>query len=158
MKKFSFNLESVLNHRKLLEEREQEKLSKIHQALLLAQSQKEGLRLQTKECLQMMAQEQKGLIDLDKIRHLASYIEKLELDIAELAQQILKIEVEKERQTECLIEARKQREIVDKLKEKRHATYDREGRELEQKLLDELSVVQFKHQDAQKLPGGESNS
>ncbi len=106
----------------------------------------------------MMAQEQKGLIDLDKIRHLASYIDKLELEIAQLAQQILKIEVEKQHQMECFVEARKQREIVDKLKEKKHATYEKEGRELEQKLLDELSVVQFRHQDAQKFPDGESNS
>lgn len=158
MKKFFFNLESVLNHRRLLEEREQEKLSKIHQALLLAQNQKEGLHLQIEDCFKMMAQEQKGLIDLDKIRHLASYIDKLELEIAQLAQQILKIEVEKQRQMECFVEARKQREIVDKLKEKKHATYEKEGRELEQKLLDELSVVQFRHQDAQKFPGGESNS
>jgi flagellar FliJ protein len=158
MKRFSFNLESVLNHRKLLEEREQEKLSKIHQALLLAQNQREKLRLEIEDCRHLMAKEQKGVIDLDKIRHLASYMEKLELEIVQLSHHILRIETEKQRQMELLVEARKQREIVDKLKEKRLATYEREGRELEQKLLDELSVVQFKHQGAKKLPGEESNS
>jgi len=152
MKKFNFNLESVLNHRRLLEEREQQKLMKINQAILQAQQDKEKTRDEVEDCRRLIIQFQKGVIDIDKVRHLANYIQKLELDVIRITLHISKLEKEKTRQLENLVEARKRREVVDKLKEKRQALYDREVRELEQKLQDELSVVHFRHDEMQELP------
>jgi flagellar export protein FliJ len=56
-----------------------------------------------------------------------------------------------------VVQAKRRREVVDKLKEKKLAHYEREAREMEQKLLDELAIVNFRHGDVQELPGGKNN-
>jgi flagellar FliJ protein len=157
MKKFAFNLETVLNHRKVLEEREQLKLQKVNQAIVQAQQEKDRIRREIDDCRQMVASCQKGTIDIDKIRHLVAYIEKLEFDVIQLTLLITRLEQEKAQQLEKLVVAKRRREIVDKLKEKKLAHYEKENRELEQKLLDELTIVSFRHGDVHKLPGKKSN-
>ena len=157
MKKFTFNLESVLNHRKLLEDKEQQKLQRINQSILQAEQDRDKLRHEINDCRQMVVGRQKGIIDIDKIRHLAAYIEKLEFDVIQLTLHISQLEKEKAQQLERLVQAKRRREVVDKLKEKKLAHYERETRELEQKLLDDLTIVNFRHGDAQELPGEKSN-
>ena len=157
MKKFTFNLESVLNHRKLLEDKERQKLLRINQSILQAEQDRDKLRHEINDCRQMVIGRQKGIIDIDKIRHLAAYIEKLEFDVIQLTLHISQLEKEKAQQLERLVQAKRRREVVDKLKEKKLAHYERETRELEQKLLDDLTRVNFRHGDAQELPGEKSN-
>ena len=157
MKKFTFNLESVLNHRKLLEDKERQKLLRINQSILQAEQDRDKLRHEINDCRQMVVGRQKGIIDIDKIRHLAAYIEKLEFDVIQFTLHISQLEKEKAQQLERLVQAKRRREVVDKLKEKKLAHYERETRELEQKLLDDLTIVNFRHGDAQELPGEKSN-
>ena len=157
MKKFTFSLEAVLDYRKLLEEKEQEKLRKINQAILQAQHDLNLLRNEIDDCREMVISCQKGIIDIDKIRHLAAYIEKLEFEVIQLTLHISQLEKEKVEQLEKVVQARRRREVVDKLKEKKLSYYEREAREMEQKLLDELSIVNFRHGDVQELPGEKSN-
>ena len=157
MRKFSFSLEAVLDYRRVLEEKEQEKLQKINQAIFQAQHSLNLLRNEIDDCRQMVVGCQKGIIDIDKIRHLVAYIEKLELEVIQLTLHIAQLDKEKAQQLEKVIQAKRRREVVDKLKEKKLAHYEREARELEQKLLDELAIVNFRHEDVQELPGGKHN-
>jgi len=157
MRKFSFSLEAVLDYRRVLEEKEQEKLQKINQAIFQAQHSLNLLRNEIDDCRQMVVGCQKGIIDIDKIRHLVAYIEKLELEVIQLTLHIAQLDKEKAQQLEKVIQAKRRREVVDKLKEKKLAHYEREARELEQKLLDELAIVNFRHEDVQELPGGKDN-
>jgi len=157
MRKFSFSLEAVLDYRRVLEEKEQEKLQKINQAIFQARHSLNLLRNEIDDCRQMVVGCQKGIIDIDKIRHLVAYIEKLELEVIQLTLHIAQLDKEKAQQLEKVIQAKRRREVVDKLKEKKLAHYEREARELEQKLLDELAIVNFRHEDVQELPGGKHN-
>ena len=157
MRKFSFSLEAVLDYRRVLEEKEQEKLQKINQAIFQAQHSLNLLRNEIDDCRQMVVGCQKGIIDIDKIRHLVAYIEKLELEVIQLTLHIAQLDKEKAQQLEKVIQAKRRREVVDKLKEKKLAHYEREARELEQKLLDELAIVNFRHEDVLELPGGKHN-
>ncbi|HVN80274.1 MAG TPA: flagellar export protein FliJ [Terriglobia bacterium] len=157
MRKFSFSLEAVLDYRRVLEEKEQEKLQKINQAIFQAQHSLNLLRNEIDDCRQMVVGCQKGIIDIDKIRYLVAYIEKLELEVIQLTLHIAQLDKEKAQQLEKVIQAKRRREVVDKLKEKKLAHYEREARELEQKLLDELAIVNFRHEDVQELPGGKDN-
>ena len=157
MRKFSFSLEAVLDYRRVLEEKEQEKLQKINQAIFQAQHSLNLLRNEIDDCRQMVVGCQKGIIDIDKIRHLVAYIEKLEMEVIQLTLHIAQLDKEKAQQLEKVIQAKRRREVVDKLKEKKLAHYEREARELEQKLLDELAIVNFRHEDMQELPGGKHN-
>ena len=66
--------------------------------------------------------------------------------------QTMKLEEEKRMQSERLVQARKKREILEKLREKGIDSHQRELREVEQKLLDELSTVKFARRYGQDLP------
>ncbi len=156
MKKFSFNLQSVLDHRLLLEEREQEKLFKIQQELAAAEVERQQLLEEIHLGRQRMAYPEPGEVKVDEIVQAARYVEKLEGSVAALAQKIAKLEDAKRLQAERLIEARRSREILEKLKEKSLARHGRDVQTMEQKLLDELTAVKFAPRDEQNLPAEET--
>jgi flagellar protein FliJ len=154
MKKFAFNLQSVLDHRLLLEEREQEKLLKILQEIVRTEtgrrelgSEIEALRLRT-------AQPGPGEVHIEEVLQATRYIGKLEGQMAMLAQKIAHLEQRKRSQADALMEARRQREVLENLKEKYLAQHAYEAGVMEQKLLDDLAVVKFAHEDEQNLPAG----
>lgn len=158
MKKFSFHLEAVLRHRKLQEDTEQQKLVKIHLAIQQAQQLKEALKAVVAEHRQMLAQQVRGKIDLDKVRHLTLYLEKVDQDIVQVSHVLSRLEEDRRIQLEKLKEAKKQTEVIENLKGKSLNRYEREAKAMEQKLLDELSVTQYGLSNKQNLPIRKSNS
>lgn len=158
MKKFSFHLEAVLRHRKLQEDAEQQKLVKIHRSIQQAQQLKEALKAVVVEHRQMLCQQVRGKIDLDKVRHLTRYLEKVDQDIVQVSHVLSRLEEDRRIQLEKLKEAKKQTEVIENLKGKSLSRYERETKALEQKLLDELSVTQYGFGNKQNLPIRKSNS
>jgi flagellar export protein FliJ len=152
MKKFTFNLQPVLDHRLLLEEQEQEKLFRIQQTIFLAECEKQRVQEEIDRLRSTMARPSPGEIDLEEIRDASRYLEKLGNDLTAIAQRIVRLENERRRQAEELLEARRKREVLDNLKEKSLTGHEREVRSMEQKLHDELSAVKFKAIDEQNLP------
>lgn len=155
MKKFFFNLQSVLDHRLLLEEREQEKLLKLQQAQAAAEAERQQLQEEIHLRRQQMAHPEPGEIKVGEMLQTARYVEKLEGIAAAVSQRIAKLEDEKRLQAERLIEARRKREVLDNLKEKSLVQHEREVQTMEQKLLDELTAVKFAHRGGQNLPAEE---
>ena len=158
MKKFSFHLEAVLQHRKLQEDTEQQKLTKIHLAIQQAQQLKEALKEVIADHRQMLAQQVKGKIDLDKVRHLTLYLEKVDQDIVQVSHVLSRLEEDKRIQLEKLKQAKKRTDVIEKLKDRSLNRYEREAKAMEQKLLDELSVTQYGQNGKQNLPIRKSNS
>ena len=154
MKKFTFNLQSVLDHRLLLEEREQEKLLRIQQEIALAEASRQHLRNEIHELRLQMAQPEPGEIHVEKVLQVTRYVGKLEDDVTALARKIAQLERQKRVQSEAFLEARRNREVLETLKEKRLSKYERDASAMEQKLLDELAAVRFAPQDEQNLPAG----
>ena len=154
MKKFSFNLQSVLDHRLLIEEREQEKLLKIQQEIALAEATREQLRTEIHELRLQMAQPEPGEVHVEKVLQVTRYVAKLETDVAALTRKLAQLEQEKRSQSQVFLEARRKREVLESLKDKNLNQYQRELSAMEQKLLDELSAVKFAPQDEQNLPAG----
>jgi flagellar export protein FliJ len=158
MKHFSFRLEPVLTYRKLREDGEEQKLKLIHAAIIEAQRTKEELRLKIEGSCQMLAERSRGTIDIDKVRSLTTYIERLRNESIRAGHVLLKLEQDRLAQVARLLEARRGREVVEKLKENSLGTYKKEIQALEQKLLDELSVTQFGRMNEQELPSMDSDS
>jgi flagellar export protein FliJ len=158
VKKFSFHLEAVLRHRKLQEDTEQQKLVKIHLAIQQAQQLKEALRAVVAEHRQMLTQQVRGRIDLDKVRHLNLYLEKVDEDIVQVSHVLSRLEEDRRIQIEKLKEAKKQTEVIENLKGKSLCRYEKEAKAMEQKLLDELSVTQYGVSNKHNLPIRKSNS
>ena len=151
MKKFSFNLQSVLDHRLVLEDQEQEKLAKIQQALLLAMCHSQRIEEEIRKQRSRMSLGP-GEIDLEEIGLITQYISKLQAEAETVAQKIAKLEAERQRQSERLIQARRDREVLENLREKSLSNHEYTVRMLEQKLLDELTAAKFKSADEQNLP------
>ena len=152
MKKFNFNLQSVLDHRLLLEDREQEKLHKIQHEIGLAEAGREQLRNQIHGLRLQLAQPESGEINMESVLQSVRYIGKLDNDLAVLTRKIAQLEQQKRSQSDMLLKARRNREVLENVKEKELAQYEREAGVMEQKLLDELAVVKFASQDEQNLP------
>ncbi len=154
MKKFSFNLQSVLDHRLLLEEREQEKLLKIQQEIAFAEASRQRLRGEIHELRLQMAQPEPGEVHVEKVLQVTRYIGKLEADVAAFARKLAQLEKQKQSQSQVFLEARRKREVLENLKDKNLNQYQRELSAMEQKLLDELAAGKFTPQDEQNLPAG----
>ena len=117
MKKFTFGLKSVLDHRKILEDNERQRMLKIQQAIQKALNVKEKLQEESLEYRKLLTKQGKGPVDIDQIRHLSLYLDKLEKDILQLTHLISKLEEDKRLQVERLLQAKKNRDIVEKIKE-----------------------------------------
>ena len=154
MKKFTFNLQSVLDHRVLLEEREQEKLLKIQQEIALAEGSRQQLRNEIHELRLQMAQPEPGEVHVEKVLQVTCYVGKLEADVAALSRRLAQLEQEQRSQSQVFLEARRKREVLENLKDKNLNQYQRELSAMEQKLLDDLAAGKFAPKDEQNLPAG----
>ncbi len=155
MKQFSFNLESVLNHRKLLEEVEEQKLNKVLCSVRKMEALRDNMQNEAKECRFLLHKPDPGEINVDELRQMVAYLQKLEQEIHECLVLLSRLQEDRRVQSEKLVEARKKREILEKLRERSFANYQTELRGLEQKLQDELATERFGIANEQNLPGAE---
>ncbi len=155
MKQFSFNLESVLNHRKLLEEVEEQRLTKVLYSMREVEALREKMQNEAKECRSLLHKPDPGEINVDELRQMVVYLQKLDQEIHRCALLLSRLQEDRRVQSEKLVEARKKREILEKLRERSFSNYQTDLKGLEQKLQDELVTERFGFADAQNLPGAE---
>ena len=152
MKQFSFKLEPVLAYRRLIEDGEEQKLRGIQAEILAAERVRQDLGTQIERCGRRLEERSNGVMDMDEIRVLTAYLDRLREEMLRTSQVLSKLEHDRTSQLANLLEARKDREVVERLKEDRLSDYMKESRALEQKMLDELSVTQFGRLHEQNLP------
>jgi flagellar FliJ protein len=152
MKQFSFKLEPVLNYRRLVEDGEEHKLRGIQAAILETQRTRDDLGTQIENCGRTLEARSQGTLDMDEVRTLSAYLERLRAELDRTSQVLSKLEQDRKQQLASFLEARREREVVEKLKEDRFSAYRKETETLEQKVLDDLSVSQFGRSGKQDLP------
>jgi len=137
---FKFKLQSVLNYRQSLEDQARQQLSSSLQ-------QQQQLQTEYQQYLQQLQQldgelktrQQEGLniaeIDLfeGQIQHCRRLMHQLQEQLAELERRIL-------RQREELIDASREKQVMEKLKEKQQEDARRELNRKEREMLDEISL------------------
>lgn len=158
MKKYEFNLEAVLSHRKLKEELEEQKLMKIFQTIHELENLRQQMMHEADEGRNRLHRPIPGELDMEEMRQLAAYLDQLEKQIKETAVLRGKLEEDRQRQSDKLVEARKRREILEKLREKSFASYQFELKGMEQKLLDEIATGRFGRDGVHNLPGASKSS
>ena len=109
MTKFSFPLEPVLNYRILVEEGEQQKLQSVDYALQNAQQVKLRLLQESANTARLLSTPQGSAIDIDSLRNLGAYLNKLQSEIVKSSHLISKLEADKRTQLDRLIQAKKSR-------------------------------------------------
>ena len=143
MKEYRFNLESVLNHRRLVEESLQKDLA-ILKISLIDENERlityEDSRVKLLEELQQI--QKKGTTTSDVLLYLP-FIEQVSKDIDRQKERVLKLEKQVEQNRKDLLEATKKKKALQKLKEKAFKAYNQKLIKNEQDFLNEVSVSQF---------------
>jgi flagellar protein FliJ len=143
MKKYRFNLEPVLNHRRLIEETLQKDLA-ILKISLIDENEKlltyEESRVKLLGELQQIQKE--GTTTSDILLYLP-FIEQVSKDIERQKKKVLELEKKVEQNLKDLLEATKNKKALQKLKEKAFKTYNQKLIKNEQEFLNEVAVSQF---------------
>ena len=143
MKEYRFNLEPVLNHRRLVEETLQKDLA-ILKISLIDENERlityEKSRVQLLEELQQIQKE--GTTTSDILLYLP-FIEQVSKDIERQKKRVLELEEKVEQNLKDLLEATKNKKALQKLKEKAFKTYNQKLIKNEQEFLNEVAVSQF---------------
>jgi flagellar FliJ protein len=143
MKKFSFKLEVLHKHKKIIEEEERTKFAAIHYQLQVEQQQLRQLRDLQWKTLRELTLKKSGKYDSREIGWFYSYLDHLGKEMDQSGERISNLQGQLEQQRLLLVEATKNKKMLDNLrnrKEKEH--YIAQGR-FEQKAVDEIVVTQF---------------
>ena len=140
---YRFNLEPVLNHRRLVEETLQKDLALLKISLidenkrLITYKESRGTLLEELQKIQ-----EKGTTTSDILLYLP-YIEQVSKDIERQKNRVLELEKKVEQNLKNLLEATKKKKALQKLKEKAFKTYNQKLIKNEQDFLNEVAVSQF---------------
>jgi flagellar FliJ protein len=143
-KTFKFRLQSILDYKKDLEEKEKEKLAKILAEMAKAVSYRDFLKQRRAQSNQELKDKQRsGGVDVNQLRFYTNYLKKLDNDIIQVTLLIEKIKVLEREQRKALLEAAKERKKYEKVKEKHQEVFEAEMADAERKLIDELATIKF---------------
>lgn len=138
---FNFSLESVLNHRRLVEENIQKELALLQMSLV---DERNILRTyeETRKKLvgEFQCKQKKGTTISNAFLYLP-FIDRVSMDIDKQKKTVLEFEEKVEKKRLELIEASKKKKTMEKLKEKAFNTYKQELIKTEQDFLNEVGVI-----------------
>jgi len=143
MKKFSFNLETLLRHRKYLEEKERHELSRLFFTYQSELNQRQTIERKYLETLSELARKRQGNLDHQEMSWFYLYMDRLRLELEQSAQRILRLEKQIQIQQTAMLEASKKRKVVDALKTRRHRRHAAAADREEQKAVDELVITRY---------------
>lgn len=137
MKSYKFKMDKVLEYRENVEKVKVEDFAKITHKLRKEEEHLKDLQETLKEKKKVKQQDLYGM----KMGFL--YREKLKAEVDRQVMKVQEISVKAEAAQSVLIEARKDRKIMEMLKEKDQEKYRLELLQSEQKELDDLSIMRF---------------
>lgn len=141
MKKFKFSLESVLKYKVFLAKEAEQQLMSINMDIKECEEYIEQLKSQRIKTFEELDKKRDQEITIESYQIFQNYISSLE-EKAELEQKRLhSLYREKDVRTKKLIEARKEKEVLEKLKDKKKKKHVEDMLYEEQKELDEISSL-----------------
>ncbi len=143
MPQFNFRLQKVLDVRKYKEEVKKQEL-----AALLLEYQKEQeflnyLKFNQDKYQKELREKQVGALDVFELIFYYTYLFKLHQDIEQQINTLCKLQEQIDLKREEVIQAQKERKIVEKLKDKKWIDFKKELDLSEQKFLDEIGINKF---------------
>ncbi|MBT8358789.1 MAG: flagellar export protein FliJ [Desulfobacterales bacterium] len=140
---YKFSLESLLDHRKHLEENLDKELGRIKRALNIEVRRLERLTKNKKKCQQNLQKNQGDGRKINEIILCFNYLHKLSIDIDKQKKCLENVEKEYEIKSSELIEAMKKRKTLDRLKEKEKKAFNYSEMKVEQEMMNEVAANQF---------------
>lgn len=135
---FTFTLQAVLSLKEKMEEKEKRLLGEMVAKRQILEKEKQMLEY---ECQQLYAQrkvQKEQTIKVTEWKMLHTYTTHIEKQIENVNEEIQKASTKVEKQREVLLEAMKQRKILENLKEIQRENYEIEYKQKEQLQVDEL--------------------
>jgi len=140
---FHFSLESVLKYRKSVEQAEEAVLQQIAGRISAVQFE---MRQVGERQTALREQRDRDLGTGLPAVHLQGWAEQ-EADLRNIASRLQelhrRLEIERQKQLEIFQKARRDRELLSRIREQRHQTYRREEARKEQKSIDDLYLIQL---------------
>jgi len=145
--KFQFRLQRVLDIRKKKEEERERELAQLKTLLIQAEEFLDELKEESFKISERMGYMQGGQqsLNMEELLLYYDYLEHLRNNILYQIQTIKDIIVNIERKREELIEASKERKIIEKLKENQYQKFKECVERWETKLIDEMGTVNFNY-------------
>jgi flagellar protein FliJ len=148
LKKFAFSLETLLQYRNNIEERERLALTRLNFRLQNEIAQRERLQALIRETIAELRRRRNGAADEIELQSYYPYIERLRLAVAESDKDIARLEELVVAQKKMLIEAARNTKILDTLKSKKLKEFTTAIERLEQKAVDEMVVTRFARKES----------
>jgi flagellar export protein FliJ len=143
MKKFIFSLETLLKHRRNLEEKERANFSRIRGELLAAIAHRESLCARQAQTLSELTVEKLGRCDSQEIGWFYRYLDRLTQEMKLSADRIRELEKQLEAQKQIMTEASRAKKMIENLQHKKQKEYLVSLERMEQKSVDEIVVTRF---------------
>lgn len=137
----AFRLQTVLNVRKIEEEKIQGELAKLIKSILESERTLNFLRLKKTQTLRILHDKQKEGITGFEIAIYDAYVKELSDKISSQKKILKELEKARDRKREELIEASKRRKMLEKLKEKKLLDALNESTRRQQNFIDEIGIT-----------------
>lgn len=143
MAKFVFKLDSVLKHRRRVEDDRQRDLAKQMRRRMILQGQLRWMQSTITDSKLQLGDGLRGQVDLDRVGHFARYSGQVTQRAHGIVSELAQLEKEIQRGREALLVAVRQRKALDVLREHRHAKWKKEQNRREDVRIDELNVQRY---------------
>jgi flagellar protein FliJ len=143
MKKFVFRFETLLKHRRNIEEREQEKFTRIRSEMLAEIARQDALIAEQNQTRKQLVSLQSSGCDLQEIQWCYAFIDYLDQELKKSIGRLIELEKKIEEQRRIMVAASRDKKIIENLKSKRTREYLISSEREEQRNLDEIVVTRF---------------
>ena len=144
---FRFRLQSLLQHRKHHEDDCQKDLARARTALQKEEQALNRFQERIADQQRKMQAKQKDRHTVTEIKNFQNFLLALEQDIARQQQRVVESQAQFEEKRSNLMEAMKQRKILERLKENERLRYHRNQQKKERSQMDEVASGQHIRKD-----------
>ncbi len=140
MKRFRFKLQAVLDHRLRIEKAKKQAFAQAVGLVNQKQHQLEQIYGLLRQERAALAGKTTGLLDIDELLAHRRYVGSLELRLSHLHSELHKRQQLLDQRRQALLEASRDRKVLERLKDRRHEEYQLEMRRAEQREQDEIAL------------------
>jgi flagellar protein FliJ len=139
--KFVFSLETLLQHRERIEQRERDELFRLNYKYQIELRNREVLIDNLKNTMEDLSRKQSEKPVSQELNWFYLYINRLGLEIKESEERLSQLELTVQKQKEAVIEASKKKKVLASLKAKKEKEFAFALEKQEQKEIDELMAT-----------------
>lgn len=140
---YHFKLQTVLDHRQFIEDNLKKELVEIRQQYMAAENVREQLNINAEKTAVRLKEEQADGLPSDQVVAWHHYMRTLSDQIRTQIQLIAKLIEQIARKQAEVLEAMKNRQMLEKLKERGIERYDQEMLRKEMEFINEIAVNQY---------------